>query len=358
MPDAGGPFHHLVSNHPAHFSRSDWLANVLLYIPLGFFSIQILRNRPGWSHVLLATLVAGMLSTCMEVAQFYDATRDSCLSDISANTTGALLGAVAGVCLHRRAILPSAQRAAQYPIVVLLLVSWLGYRLFPYVPVIDLHQYWHAVRPLFLEPTLSPVDLYRHTVIWLALALLLEALVGALWARWAFVLFVPALLGVRIVIDGIILSPAEVLGGGIAVLLWIAVLFRLPSRATLVTILFVGVVLIVGLRPFRFTAGPQPFGLVPFLSFMHGSLTVNVCSFFEKAFSYGALLWLARRAGSRLEAATLWGGALVLSISLTHVYMPGRSAEITDLLLLLILAGIMKLLPESPEQMASPSSPG
>jgi len=100
------------------------------------------------------------------------------------------------------------------------------------------------------------------------------------------------------------------------------------------------------LQPFRFSTSARPFGWVPFRGFLQGSLAVNVQSFLEKAFTYGALVWLAVRAGCSWRLAALVGGALVLCLRLAQVYIPERSAEITDTLILLMAAAMMRILRE------------
>jgi len=77
-------------------------------------------------------------------------------------------------------------------------------------------------------------------------------------------------------------------------------------------------------------------------------LWVGRLSFFEKAFTYGTLTWLLVRAGCSLRTATVLGGLLVLCLRMEQVYLPGRSAEITDVLILVILAAMMKLMPYDP----------
>jgi VanZ family protein len=82
---------------------------------------------------------------------------------------------------------------------------------------------------------------------------------------------------------------------------------------------------------------------------MRGSLELNVRSFFEKVFTYGAFIWLMTRAGVTLMAATLFGGVLVFGVRLAQVYLPGRSAEITDVIILVAAAAVMRLMGEDPQ---------
>src|SRR5579871_816949 len=258
-PNLAGPVRALISTYRTSTGRGDFIANVLLYVPFGFCAASLLRRQPLWTRALLVTLGGFALSTGLELAQFYDRSRDSTMMDVYANTTGTLLGLPAGSALRARIRLPVIGPLEKRHYVILLLTCWLGYRLYPFAPVIDLHKYWGAIKPLVQSPNLPLLDLYRHAVIWLTLALLLEALVGTMRARLLFFLFVPAILVARILITDVVLSPAEVAGGLIALLAWTTLLWRLRIRAALLTALFAGVVVIQALEPFQFTASPRPF---------------------------------------------------------------------------------------------------
>jgi VanZ family protein len=65
-----------------------------------------------------------------------------------------------------------------------------------------------------------------------------------------------------------------------------------------------------------------------------------VQSLFEKAFLYGSLVWIAGRAGMNLRAATIAVALLVLMTSIVEIFLPGRSAEITDALIALLMGVI------------------
>jgi VanZ family protein len=288
------------------------------------------------------------LSVSIELIQAYEPGRVSALPDVYSNTIGTLIGAVTGVILFGLPFPWQTDIVERRPFVIVLIACWFGYRLFPYVPVIDLHKYWAAVKPLVFSPQLPPLDLYRHCVIWLALALLLEALLGTGRSRVALLVLVPAVLFARILIIDAELSPAEVVGGTLAALVWGAGLSRLTARAPIIAVLFAGVVAIQALEPFQFSAVAHSFGWVPFAGFMRGSIEVNVRSFFEKVFTYGTLTWLIARSGCRLAIAAGLGCIFVLCLRVSQVYIPGRSAEITDPIMLLIVAGVMQSMGENP----------
>jgi VanZ family protein len=339
--DPAGPFRTLLAGWNTLTKPSDVLANILFYLPFGFFLARSLTTFRSAITVSFATSTGFLLSFAMESLQFYIVGRNAAMSDVYADTAGALLGSTAA-CLSRGF---SFGRPGNR-FVILLLASWLGGRLFPYVPVADVHKYWDALKPLIFAPELPPMDLFRHAVAWMAIGLLLEALLGAARSRTALAFLLTAVLFARIVIMSVVLSPAEVVGGVAAVLAW-ALLSRLRVGAVIVTILFVISVVLQGLEPFRFTSTARAFGWVPFRSFLTGPIQVAIVSFFEKVFLYGCLVWLLTRSGCSWFAATAWGAVLVMTLRLMQVYLPGRSAEISDAVMVLIIAGIMRLISDA-----------
>jgi len=252
----------------------------------------------------------------VELAQFSDHGRVQDLSDICANTLGASLGAAAGIAARQRAF---------SPYVALLLACWVGNRCYPGSEA----------------ASATPLSLFRYFVAWLIAGLMMESLWGSSRTRIGLPLLLGGTLLVRAL--GAHLEPAEVAGGSAAVAIWSGVLWRLRSRATIAAALSVALVILLALAPFHFSTPARSFSWSPFRSFLLDQTTHAVPVFFEKAFLYGGLVWLLARAGFSFIAATLFGAALVFSLRLVQVYLPGRSAEITDTVLLLILATIMKL---------------
>jgi VanZ family protein len=315
------------SGQPA--DRGDLLANVLLYVPLGFFGLRALR-RSGRS-LLLITLAGAALSFAIETAQFCDSGRVPSMADVYANSAGTLLGAVAALWTP-----------GNFSFAALLLACWTGSRLLPYVPSIHLHKYWIAIRPVLVEPKLEPLDVFHYFALWLAAAVVLEAIAAN--QRWTLPLLMGGVLTARIVIVDLALAPAEILGALLAAIAWIAVISRLPSRAAVVAATFAAFVIVQALAPFHFLAAPRHFGWIPFLSFMQSPRENGSRVFLEKSFTYGALVWLLTRAGMSFSLATTCSTALVFCLRLAQIYLPGRSAEITDALMILMFAAIMKLM--------------
>ncbi|MGH7221786.1 MAG: VanZ family protein, partial [Gemmataceae bacterium] len=78
-------------------SRSDWIANILLFLPLGFLLMGMgCCDRPKLGVVVLLPVMAScvMLSTLIEFTQLYFPPRVSSINDIAAESLGGALGAL------------------------------------------------------------------------------------------------------------------------------------------------------------------------------------------------------------------------------------------------------------------------
>ena len=96
--------------------------------------------------------------------------------------------------------------------------------------------------------------------------------------------------------------------------------------------------------PLQVASVPKSFEWIPFFSFLHGSLAVNAQSFLQKVFLYGAGLALLTDTGLGPALACLIEGAILLTTSLLETMLVGRSAEITDTVMVLLLALVCQTL--------------
>src|SRR5436309_15924499 len=101
VPVAGpGPVHALLATWANKPGRGDFLSNVLLYTPLGFFGALTFtdRTRPV-TRFLVIVLLGATLSISMELTQYYDVGRDTQAVDVYANVLGTIVGALAGAII-------------------------------------------------------------------------------------------------------------------------------------------------------------------------------------------------------------------------------------------------------------------
>jgi VanZ family protein len=312
-------------------------------LPLGFFgSLAFAGSDRTFRRILLVAFAGGLLSTTMELAQYYIAGRVSAADDVYANLIGTVLGAIVGNFAGGDFLWLQFPDIAANRVPCMLLGLWLVYRLYPYVPTIELHKYWDALKPVVFHPRPTGYDLFRYTAIWLTVGSLIEAIGGRRRGWLLFPLFIATVLAAKIAIIGKTLSAAEIDGAAIALTVWLLLAISISARirAAAIALLFSAYIVVERLEPFQFSAY-RAFGWIPFRSFLYGSVEVNITSFLEKAFLYGSLIWLLDRSGLRSEVSTILVAILLFATSWAEIYLPGRSAEITDALMALLIGVII-----------------
>lgn len=123
-------------------ARADWIANLLLYVPVGFTAAWLLAGRAqrGLSRLtrlLAAVVLCASIAVIVEFAQLFFPPRTVSLGDVIAEWLGAFGGAVLWRALHARIAGARSALAAGGPValrvgVVLYTVAYLATSLFPY----------------------------------------------------------------------------------------------------------------------------------------------------------------------------------------------------------------------------------
>jgi glycopeptide antibiotics resistance protein len=351
-------------------SRSDWAANILLFMPMGFLLCGALAVDRPRGRAVLAALVAvpacACLSAAIEFTQLYFPPRVTSINDVAANTLGGLLGSLVWL------------GAGQY------ITHWArqvwggrgdpglaGRLLAGYLFVLALS---HA---LPLDLTISPAELYhkyregrvrvvpfagvRRDLLDTALKALVNAAyflpVGWLLARVPAVArrgrgAWPAVLGVGLLVAGGVelmqllvwsrfADATDVVTGALAVLAgWWAGRddARMSHKALLGA--WVAVLVFINWHPFNFKLSPgtalarlAEMSWVPFVDYYRGDYLNALDQFLEKTVLFlpvGALLAAGR--GVRLPAAVGFGAGLAVLLETGQLLLPTRYASVTDVL--------------------------
>lgn len=101
-PPPGAPFF-LFAPWPPRWTRFDVIANVITYIPFGFFIALIPRRRPPLGRLSVAIAGGAALSFAMETLQMFVPPRDASVIDLVANTAGAAAGGALAAAFARSA---------------------------------------------------------------------------------------------------------------------------------------------------------------------------------------------------------------------------------------------------------------
>jgi VanZ family protein len=322
-------------------SRGDLIANILLYMPLGYAAGSVSTGK-SWYAAVGAVAIGAGLSFSIEWLQYYDQSRVSCLSDFGLNVMGSLAGALVSQtrAFHLKALsLPQGGRAVFARV---LLFAWVAWRLYPYVPTIDLHKYWNSLKPILLHPEIGAYGLFRFTVLWLGVAHLLGTGLRSKMPFWMLAATMAGYFCAKFLIVNQYLNLSEVAGAASALLL--SRLSDTRFKLWGLTLLFAIVVVSSRLLPWNPSSIIRPFQWVPFYSLLHGSLTVDSLAFCEKVFLYGTLLLLLIEAGVPLILACVVECITLLGTSALETLMADRSAEVTDAVIALLLAVVYVML--------------
>jgi len=317
----------------------DTAINLLLYFPLGMAAFLAAARRHGRLVAFDAALLMALgLSASMEMLQIYDPGRTCSLLDVFCNVAGAAAGAA--VALVFRPGLESLARhkpGRHSPAGLLLAACWASYQLFPFFPLLSRTRLRASLALLAGTASFSAVEVWANAAEWLAVALALEAFLGRMRPWW--LLAAMASLPLRLVIVGRSVTLSEALGAALALLFWTL----LPERKRLLAgvILLASATVLRELIPFQFAETPHSFSWIPFAGTFESERQSATVILLRKTFEYGALVWLFRTQGiSYARAAAVVAGSLALLEALQR-YLPGRTPEITDSVLALLMALVL-----------------
>jgi VanZ family protein len=353
---AEGMLAFLTAPWPRYIIRSDIIANILIYLPMGLLATRALRYRlrPGAAAVA-ATALCLLLSLVMESLQTLLPGRVSSLLDLLLNGLGGLGGALlAGLtvnppgplrrlgALRREWFLPG--RAMDLGLVALGL--WALAQLTPLLLSLDTDHLRKGLLPLWTPGFPLPFS-------WTQLAAYVCAitglgLFGTILTRAEknlavpFIGFVSVVLLVKILVMGRYLALETAIGAAMGMVL--TVILRPAPRPF--RIAAGGLALLAGfaLAELEPATGVifkplQPFNWIPFQGQMHNLAGFSeILALFWPFLALGCLGAFATRPNRRRRMALI-GGLLVLILMFLLEWqqqaIPGRNADITDVLLAL-----------------------
>lgn len=331
----------------ARAGRADRVRNVLLYVPLGFCLMLWLRYRVGfiWA-ALLAAVLGLLLSLSIELAQVYLTIRVPSLMDVTLNAFGTLMGAVSGVVWRRLSSLvylpPNTRSRPGDRSALVLLLTWVIWRLADFELVINLTRLKQALRPL-LEWDVSATLTLRFLVMWLVVAQAVLSYANRQRSTEVLLAIIAAVMVGRLLFVASPFIPSELLA--LALLLPTLVLlhkFRSAPQSALVLLAFAALFIYERLTPFNFGGLEHNFDFWPFLTWMRDGMPIDADALLRKLFIFGGMIWLLKDAGLPLRTSTMGVVAAVLAIEVVHLWQPGHSSSLTDPSLALLIGVLMQ----------------
>jgi glycopeptide antibiotics resistance protein len=382
-------YRHIPEFRPGHFSRTDFTANVLLFIPLAFLWAGAIGA--GWrrlSNILLGPLAwaaAVLLQAAIEFAQIYTPPRNVQLWDVIAAAWGAGAGVLAWFvaggavrrALHRWHAVQGRQGVAGWLVAPYAIVLFL-YNILPAdltLGASSLYAKWERglIRPIPFtslgdDPVTALFGIGSEALLWLPLAALL--VLGRGWRRFSAwgvtVLYATAIEGMQLLVQSRVSDTTDILcaAAGAAVGVWLggrlraanpdgAVAAPLEPRRRYVGLALLAIawsaVLVFGFAyPFNFhydasTLHARTHALIeiPFRTYWLATEARAVSDLLLQLVlfaPYGALFALVaarRRAGwagaLSAAAACATAGCVAAGIEVLQVFLPGKIPDSTDI---------------------------
>jgi hypothetical protein len=129
-------------------------------------------------------------------------------------------------------------------------------------------------------------------------------------------------------------APADLIGALTGLGLYLA-LRHAPKAIAAVLIACVAV---RGLAPFEWSGSAAQFNWLPFGAALASDWQAVAFILIEKSFFYGASVWSLQEAGAKLRVAAISMTGLLAVVELLQTHLPGRTPDITDPLIPLLLA--------------------
>lgn len=331
----------LLRSWPAQVDRfllRDVALNLLLYVPLGMTALLAARRHSRAAALIGAVALGAGLSFAVELTQVYVPGRVCSLLDLACNFLGTIAGAFTALLFQPRIETLIARRPHKLPMAAaLLLAGWGIYQLYPFFPALNQTKLWNSLAVLERGLPLSVTPVWAAAAEWFAAAVALETVFGRL--RWWALAGVMSVLAMRMLTAGRTLALYEPAGAALALALWIAI----PQGRKLPVALWSMALALVlrELSPFHLSAAARPFTWIPFQPTLDLEPLSGVVILSRKAFDYGALVWLARKSGARYWQAGLATAAALFAFERVQVYLPGRTPEITDPVLAIVMTAAL-----------------
>lgn len=361
-------------------SRSDWLANVLLVLPLGFVLMGAVccdRPRFAWLFFPLAILLCFAFSLAIEFAQLFFPPRVSSVNDVAAQAVGSTLGAFLWLTSGQRLTVLGRRLWTEFGsrntaglilplyLFVLVILETLPFD-FTLSPVELYHKFKYG--RILLYPVVSPDSgalasadkCFWNAMYFAPLGVLLAYLPDRVWRSgrgW------PRILGLGLLAAGFIellqlfafsryCEATDVLTGGFAVLAgWLFALMHrrwhadpMPVRRLMLAA-WVAVLMFLEWQPFDFSLSIgsalqrlHQISLLPFLDYYQGNYLHGLDEFIHKMLMFLPLgLLLAPPTPAAAERrdrrfAVLSAAAIALSLEAGQLFLPTRYASLSDVL--------------------------
>lgn len=325
-------------------SLGDILGNIMLFMPFGLLGILAFKQEhTGFKTHQIILTGAFFLAFILQILQIQIPSRSPELSDVWWNMAGTMIGMMLSTKAFRK-FGPQGFDLAKVNIAHILAFLWIAYLLLPLVPTLDMREIKDSLKPIFLDPRIRPEEFLIIMTAWLTFATVSKGFFSRGWLDdFLLPIALVSTLVARVFIFSNHLDLADILGGLLALLLWVLGFHKLKNKARALVWLIMISLAFKGLSPFHYSLNsPNDLSWLPFSGMLSGDMLNNSRALVYKLFLYGSLLWFIRQAYAPLKFTTFGIVLFLFMIELIQSYSFAHSPEITDPFLALLIAMAMR----------------
>lgn len=332
----------------ARAGRADRVRNVLLYLPLGFCLILLLRSKLGivWATVL-ATVTGCLLSLTIEVLQVYLSIRVPSLMDVVLNTAGTCVGAIGGVAWRGLSglvyISPNSRQQPGDRSALVLICIWVMWRLADFDLSVSLSRLKLALGPL-MEASYSWPEVAQFLLLWVVVAQAILSFAHRQRGNEALLIVIAIVLVGRLLF---VLSPfnSSELIALVLLLPALVLVHKLASgiQSVVLFTLLVSWFVYQQLAPFHLNTTAHQFDYTSTMHWLTDGMPIDLEFLFSKLFMFAALIWTLKQVGLSMRAAMIGVVLAVLCIEIVQLWQISQVSSLTSPVLALCTGMIMRI---------------
>ena len=323
-------------------TNGDVLSNFLTFVPLGYFaySCESSSSRNLYWKIAKVLMWTGLFAYVLQITQFFIPSRVPTVGDAFINLWGVMFGIFIAVSVQfwlKRNPQVAIDWQSELSVPLILCGCWILYQLFPFMPRFEIANFLASIAPIWQGDFFIWHEWIFLSVMWLSFFKLLEKLQWFSSSPLSQALTLSGLFLIKILVNYNEITLTSLLSAVSGLVAFQLLSAKITARTW--SILICAAIFFREIFPFDTISGSTEtkFNWVPFSYYLSGSMWVNTHSFLEKIFSYGSLIfvmtsWLHERVKTLAYCV-----GFILIIELLQLGVSYRAADVTDLLMVLII---------------------
>ncbi|MEL0034936.1 MAG: VanZ family protein [Gammaproteobacteria bacterium] len=339
----------LLTDFNLQTTQADVLANIILFIPLGFV-IRIASNQ--YRERIIATSImfglATVLAFTLQYLQLFLPSRVPDAGDATFNMLGTIIGIIFShiVIQYSQNHIPADKTHrtswSQVSIPLLLALLWICWRWFPFIPFAATDAIIDSLNPLITQPELDFFLILRDGIGWLIFYYLLSQPPFDRQPRLRVLKIAFAILGVELFIINNQITVNDLLAALGAFALYASLDY--PAIQKSLTWGIIVAMLLSWLAPLSNPDQASSINWLPFAAYIQNNPWSGIEALFLKLYLIGTLIFIIKSLWFEYRMATFMSFLIVLILILLQVTIGTYKPDITDTLVVIFVGWAMYLI--------------